>query len=164
MRFPSGKASAPWGREARGHCAIAQLRRTLELDPHFWAAHWDLGDCYLALGRNAEAIAELRKAVDLSAGSAGGLAMLGYAYGTTGERAKAEKVLQELNQRGRSQYVSPADVATVEFGLGHRDQAFAWLEKAYQDRAIQCHPLLALVIIDASVRERHARKTLGRSQ
>jgi eukaryotic-like serine/threonine-protein kinase len=115
--------------------AIAQLRRTLELDPNFWAAHWDLGDCYLALGRSPEAIAELRKAVDLSAGSTGALAMLGYAYGTTGERAKAEKVLQELNQLGRSRYVSPADLAMVEFGLGHRDQAFARLEKAYQDRA-----------------------------
>jgi TolB-like protein/Flp pilus assembly protein TadD len=115
--------------------AIAQLRRTLELDPSFWAAHWDLGDCYLALGRSAEAIAELQKAVDLSAGSTGALAMLGYAYGTTGERAKAEKVLQELNQLGRSRYVSPADLAMVEFGLGHRDQAFARLEKAYQDRA-----------------------------
>lgn len=115
--------------------AIAQLRRTLELDPNFWAAHWDLGDCYLALGRSPEAIAELRKAVDLSAGSTGALAMLGYAYGTTGERTKAEKVLQELNQLGRSRYVSPADLAMVEFGLGHRDQAFARLEKAYQDRA-----------------------------
>jgi serine/threonine-protein kinase len=115
--------------------AIEQLRQTLELDSNFWAAYWDLGECKLALGRYTEAIADLQKAVDLSGGNTGTVAMLGYAYGVVGDRAKAQHMVQQLKKMAQSRYVSPADVAMVEFGLGNKDQGFAWLQKAYQDRS-----------------------------
>jgi len=115
--------------------AIEQLRQTLELDPNFWAAYWDLGECELALGRYTEAIADLQKAVNLSGGNTGVVAMLGYAYGAVGDRAKAQHMLQQLKKMAQSRYVSPADVAMVEFGLGNKDHGFAWLQKAYQDHS-----------------------------
>ena len=43
-------------------------------------------------------------------------------------------LLNELQQRSKREYVSPVAVAMIHTGLGDRDQAFAWLEKAYQDR------------------------------
>ena len=127
--------------------AFDQLRQTLELDPNFWLAYWDLGGYKLALGRNAEAVSDLQKAVEFSRGSTGALGMLGYAYGVTGDRVKARQVLQKLNKMARARYVSPADLAVVEFGLGNTDQGFARLEQAYQDHSgflvtLRTEPLL----------------------
>jgi hypothetical protein len=34
-------------------------------------------------------------------------------------------------------YVTPQDFAVVHLGLGEKDQVFAWLEKAYEDRAFE---------------------------
>jgi serine/threonine-protein kinase len=127
--------------------AIEQLRQTLEVDPNFWLAYWDLGGYKLALGRYSEAVSDLQKAVEFSRGSTGALGMLGYAYGVTGDRAKAQQVLQKLKKMAQSRYVSPADLAVVEFGLGNKDQGFARLEEAYQDHSgflatLRTEPLL----------------------
>jgi eukaryotic-like serine/threonine-protein kinase len=127
--------------------AIEQLRQTVEVDPNFWLAYWDLGGYKLALGRYAEAVSDLQKAVEFSRGNTGALGMLGYAYGVTGDRAKAQQVLQKLKKMAQSRYVSPADLAMVEFGLGNKDQGFARLEEAYQDHSgflvtLRTEPLL----------------------
>jgi len=49
--------------------------------------------------------------------------------------------------RPRHEYVIPYDIAVVAVGLGDKDQAFAWLERAYEERSrwfVQCkvEPLL----------------------
>jgi hypothetical protein len=44
-------------------------------------------------------------------------------------------VLQELTNLAKHRYISPMDMAYVEIGLDNKDQAFAWMEKAYQERA-----------------------------
>jgi TolB-like protein/Flp pilus assembly protein TadD len=112
--------------------AIDKLHQTLEIDRDFWATYWDLGECKLALGRSADAILDFRKAVDLSGGSTGAIAMLGYTYGIIGERVKARNVLYELKKMSQTRYVSPADLAMVEFGLGNKDRGFGLLKKAYE--------------------------------
>jgi serine/threonine protein kinase/Flp pilus assembly protein TadD len=127
--------------------AVEQLRKTLELDPSFWVAYWNMGEALIALRQYSEAIADLQKAVELSAGNTGALAVLGYAYAVAGERGKAEHVLQELTNLTKHRYISPMDIAYVEIGLGNKDQAFAWMEKAYQERsrslvALKVDPLL----------------------
>lgn len=115
--------------------AIEQLQRTIEFDSGFWLAYWDLGADELALGRYSEGITHLQKAVDSSGGSAGAVAMLGYAYGVAGQRQKAEQTLQQLRNIARNGYVSPAQFAIVEFGLGRVDQAFVRLQEAYDERS-----------------------------
>jgi hypothetical protein len=49
-------------------------------------------------------------------------------------RDKTYKVLDELREMSKQRYVSPYLIAVVYVGLGDKDQAFAWLDKAYQDR------------------------------
>ena len=44
-------------------------------------------------------------------------------------------MLDQLEELSKSRYVSPYDRATVYAGLGEKDQAIAWLEKAYQERS-----------------------------
>jgi hypothetical protein len=43
--------------------------------------------------------------------------------------------LADLDQQ-KQRYVSPYTIATIYAGLGEKDQAFKWLEKAVEDRDI----------------------------
>jgi serine/threonine protein kinase/tetratricopeptide (TPR) repeat protein len=124
--------------------AIEQLRKTINLEPDFGLAYFYLGRALAQKGMYKEAIAELQKARDLSGEDPETIAELGYAYGLAGRRAEAQKVLDELNELSKRRYVLPYFIATVHTGLGDKDQAFEWLEKAYA----ASHPGLALVNVD----------------
>jgi tetratricopeptide (TPR) repeat protein len=88
-----------------------------------------------------EAIAELEKAVSLSNGGTLYRAALAHAYALSGERAKALSVVGELKELSNRGYVSPLDIAVVYTGLGDRNGAFQWLEKAYQERTMRIQEL-----------------------
>ncbi len=74
---------------ARQHeLAIDSLLKTIEMDPHFWPAHWYLGRVYEQEEMYEETIGELQKAATLSGGNTRVLAELGHAhavFGKTGE-------------------------------------------------------------------------------
>ena len=61
--------------------------------------------------------------------------MLGMIYGLAGHRAQAIKILKELLELNERRYVTPAALAYIYIGLDDKDQAFVWLEKAYQERS-----------------------------
>lgn len=115
--------------------AIRQCRKTLDLDPDFGVAHLYLGLAYERAGRFDEAIAELQQARVLSDGSSRETGVLGYIFAVAGQTAKARKLLEELEKLPKRRYVSPFDVALIHIGLGERDRAFEWLEKAYEERS-----------------------------
>jgi len=112
--------------------AIEQLRKTLEIEPNFAQAHWELGIAYVRKGALAQAIPEFRMATTLSPDFTQYNAALGYAYARAGNTAEARKVLQELKELSKRRYVSRCDFAIVHAGLGERDQALAWLEEALE--------------------------------
>ena len=62
-------------------------------------------------------------------------ASLGHALGAAGDRPGARAVLDRLLERRAHEYVSPYDVALVYAGLGNKDQALDWLQRAYQERS-----------------------------
>lgn len=114
--------------------AIEQLRRVISMDPNNFQSHWILGHTYAANGRLAEAIATSERAVALSR-TPGALGFLGMCYGLAGRTAEANKILNELLELSRHRYVTPPSLANVYIGLGDKDHAFFWLEKAYQERS-----------------------------
>jgi TolB-like protein/Tfp pilus assembly protein PilF len=116
--------------------AIKQYRATIELEPGFSVAHFFLGEAYAQKGMRKEAIAELRKAVELSGGSPLMKGVLGHVYALSGERDKALAILHELEQLMTKRYVSPFIFALFYVGLGDKDQAFIWLERAYEHKSI----------------------------
>ncbi len=63
------------------------------------------------------------------------LAALGHAYAMAGQRAEGEKVLSELLRMRQHSYVSAFDLAVLYTGLGEKQQALDWLEKAYEERS-----------------------------
>jgi tetratricopeptide (TPR) repeat protein len=105
---------------------IAQIKRTLELDPsHALGLSW-LGTIYAATGRYEEAIDAFALGNDL-----GGL---GHAYALGGHRDEALATLEQLEQRARERYVPPLAFALVHVGLGNHDAALAALERGYEIR------------------------------
>jgi tetratricopeptide (TPR) repeat protein len=117
--------------------AVEQCQRTIELDPGFADAHYILGFAYLKQGRNEEATAEFQKAVELSGRAGTYLSNLGYCYAVTGRRTEALAILKELEEKHTRGESSGLFLAGVYAGLGDKDQAFAWLEKDFQQRSGQ---------------------------
>jgi len=115
--------------------AIEQFRKTLELDPAFPQTQRYAAWAYLQKGMRQEAIASLQAVLGQLGRNPEVEGELGYALGVAGRRAEALAMLEGLRQLSSTRYVSPYSVALVHAGLGDRDQALAWLEKAYLERS-----------------------------
>ena len=115
--------------------AIEQFRKTLELDPVFPQAQRYSAWVYLQKGLHPDAIAALRAALNSREGDPEIQGELGHALGVAGRRAEALAILEGLGHLSATRYVSPYSVALVHAGLGDRDQALAWLDKAYAERS-----------------------------
>ncbi|HLC12109.1 MAG TPA: tetratricopeptide repeat protein [Chthoniobacterales bacterium] len=115
--------------------AVDQCRRTIEMDPNFAVAHWHLGLAYEQKQVFDAAIEEFQKAVSLSGGSPLMKAALGHAYAKSQKKDEANKILGELNELSKQEYVSSYEVATIYVALGDNEQAFQLLEKAYAEHS-----------------------------
>jgi len=118
--------------------AIEQCRKTLELDPNNAFIHEFLGDSYEQKGMQKEAIAEWSKALTLTGDN--DLAIIlqrtSAASGfNAAVRALWQKKLERLNEKvKRGEYVPAMDYALAYTRLADKEQAFAWLAKAEQER------------------------------
>jgi TolB-like protein len=115
--------------------AIEQLQRVIGTDANFAQAHLYLGLAYEQKGMFEESIAEFQKGSSLSGGDPRMAAALGHACAVSGKKARAQSVIAELKQQSSQRYVAPFEIAVVYVGLGEKEQAFEWLEKAYRDHS-----------------------------
>ena len=115
--------------------AIEASRKALEKDPNIAVARQALGNALQQQGHFEEAIAELTKARTASNDDPWMLADLANANAAAGKKAEALALLHELQERAKGEYVSPYFIALVYVGLGDKDQALQWLQKAYQERS-----------------------------
>jgi TolB-like protein len=114
--------------------AIEQLRKTLDLDPNYAYGHFTLARMYMQKSMLKEAIQESQKAVSLSAGSPPYIVRVALIFAAAGRKAEAVKVLGDLEELSKRKYVRASDFAIICGSLGRMDQAFQWLDKAYQER------------------------------
>jgi tetratricopeptide (TPR) repeat protein len=110
--------------------AKQQARKTGDLDPTFFFAHFTAGWIDIQAGKISDAIPELQKA-DAMDSPAWVAALLGYAYGASGDRAHAMAEIEELDKRSLHGFVDPINLAIVYLGMGDRERALDGLEKAY---------------------------------
>jgi TolB-like protein len=113
--------------------AVAASRQALELDANFSPAHCYLGLAYEAKGMYPEAIRELQKFARVS-DRPFELGALAHAYAVAGRREEARQLITDFQRRALSGYFPAWYMAIAYAGMGDRDQAFQWLEKAYQER------------------------------
>jgi tetratricopeptide (TPR) repeat protein len=114
--------------------AIQQASETLEIDPNFLLALILRGRVYEQKGMYEQAIAEFQHSLSISSRDPLAIGSLGHAYAKSAKRAEAQKLLDELKGMSEHRYVSPYAIALIYTGLGEKDQALAWLEKAYEAR------------------------------
>ncbi len=122
------------GYARRFDASKSQAERTLELDPNFTPAYMCLADSHLGKKEFRTAVADLQKALAVNQGNAWVSAKLGVAYALASERKKSEAILHNLLEQAEHREDAAMNLAQIYSVLRERDQAFAWLEKAYQYR------------------------------
>ena len=115
--------------------AIEQLRNTIDLAPDLWPTYDVLGWAYEVKGQLPEPIVEFQKARRIAGTIAEPLSSLGRAYALEGKVAEARKVLVELRELSKDNWVTPYNFAVIYSALGDKDQAMASLEKAFEERS-----------------------------
>jgi TolB-like protein/Flp pilus assembly protein TadD len=147
--------------------ADAIYKEATAQDPNFAATYWSLGESLEAQGRAAEAIAAFDKSVMLTNRNPRAVSGLGHAYGIAGKRAEAQALAAELETRARAAYVPAYFVGVIYLGMGDRERAFAWLDRAVEERSdwlvfIRVHPMFDAVRQDARYRALEQRIGLWR--
>jgi TolB-like protein/Tfp pilus assembly protein PilF len=116
--------------------ALEQSFKTLEMEPLFTPAQHTLGLAYEQLGKYDEAIAAFQRALAGSGGNPIALAALTHVYALAGRRRETTKKLNDLRQLSKTGYVPPYWMALAHAGLGEKDAAFEWLERAHGERDV----------------------------
>jgi len=114
--------------------AITAGKKTLEMDAVFALTHQRLGLAYVQKKMYKEAIGEFQQAANNSNRAPLAIISLGHGFAASGNKVEAQRVLAELKDLSRRQYVSPYGVAMIYAALGDKEQAFQLLEKAYAER------------------------------
>jgi DNA-binding winged helix-turn-helix (wHTH) protein len=115
--------------------AVAHLSRALEMDRNFVRAHETLGLVYVQKGMYAAAIKEFQEAATLSRGMTESQAgYLGHAYGLSGDRKKAQKLLADMKRLSKKSHVSSYYILLIYVGIGETERAVEWLQCAYDER------------------------------
>lgn len=117
--------------------AIDQAQKIIAFDPNHIIGHDWLGWAYLQAGRLPEAITEREKVVELSQRASPHLSGLGHVYAVAGRRREALDLLKELEERYAKGDGTGQGPAAICAGLGDFDQAFAWLEKDFQQKSAE---------------------------
>jgi len=132
--FVATDMNVPFYVERQYDLSIQQSRKVIEMEPNFFLAHYTLAVALAQKRDYTTAISEFQKARSLS-DVPWNYAGLGYLYAASGQRQEALQVIADLKAKAKQRHISSYAIATVYAGLGDRDKAFEWLEKAYDERS-----------------------------
>ena len=115
--------------------AVEQLQKTLEMDARFPQTYLWLGLAYQAAGLYEQSIAAFDEGIRLTNGNATFVAGRGVTLALAGRRDEAQRILEDFEERRKTQYVPMASLVQMNTALGNFDRAFEWLEQAAEYRA-----------------------------
>ena len=121
------------------------MRKTLEIDPTFYYAHYNLGIALQLKGDMPAAITEYKKAQHLSDDLFVPV-LLAAAKAQSGDKEAAMQMLAELDELSRRRYVRAHWRAFLYLSLGNRDESIRWLEQAFADHE---GPSITAIKVDA---------------
>jgi serine/threonine-protein kinase len=120
--------------------ALRCCRQVLEFDPSFYKAYTSMGRAYSLMGDYSEALRMLEKGRAIAGDMTNILAATGEILARSGQPEAARAVMADLHRRAEAQYVPYTCFAIIHLGLGEREEALTWLERAVEQRAL---PLVA---------------------
>jgi tetratricopeptide (TPR) repeat protein len=109
--------------------AVEELKKSIEMFPEHQGNYWRIARVYLQIGKYKEAIESIvrfAKQQDF-------VPSLAYAYALSGEKEKAQEILDKVLRNLGQQYFPAVQVAEVYVAMGDKKQAFFWLEKAFAE-------------------------------
>src|SRR4030095_5659357 len=112
--------------------AVIEGQRPLHLDPNYFYLDSVLAAAYREKGNFPEAIALYTKAQEATRLPSSGLAIT---YARIGQQIEARNILAQLVQAREKRYVSAPLIAAVWTALGEKEEAFLWLERAYEEHS-----------------------------
>jgi tetratricopeptide (TPR) repeat protein len=104
----------------------------LDMEPEFAMARSVLGMVYLQKGLPGKALGEWKLAAELSNDAPEDMAYLGLGYAWSNMEREARRILEEFDAQANTEYVPPSFLAMIHAGLGEKDEAFDWLNQAYE--------------------------------
>ncbi len=110
-----------------------QFQKALELVPNHPFGLWMLGQVFVLDSDYDEGISKIKRAYEISGDHAAVLAGLGWSYAVSGQKQKAQKILDYLMKRAETEYIPPFYSAKIHNGLGNKEQALDWLDRAYEE-------------------------------
>ncbi|MEJ7812933.1 MAG: protein kinase [Gemmatimonadaceae bacterium] len=122
------------GMAGDGPGADAAGRRGVELAPQLWTTHAFLGYAYLFTGRTADGLAQIETAAGLDSSVVPVLGTLAFAYAVAGQVPRARVLAARLARAGGLPGGSAMAPTIAYLGLGDREQALRWLERAAERR------------------------------
>lgn len=118
----------------RADDSIVRLKEAIDLEPRSRVAHLFASSTYIELGRYDEAIEEARIAHELCPVNSAARSYEAYAHARAGRRAHASEHLNAIVELGNQRYVPATHMAMICNALGRRNEALAWLERAFEQR------------------------------
>lgn len=124
--------------------AIEQYQKTLELYPNQAAPRDSLGWAYVYERMYDKGMDEIRKSIALYGEDPSLSPEIAFIYGITGRRYEARKILGRLLSTSKSVPIAAHHFALIYIGIGEKDEALAWLEKAFEQHS----PMMAWLEVD----------------
>ncbi len=115
--------------------AVEECEKAKQLDPGYFMLHFIAGRAYMRLNEHAKAIAHLKQARTDTGEMPLMDAALGLAYAVSGKKAETMKLAEAFKAAAKKRYIPPTYFGMLFAGLGDKDKALVWLEKAFEERA-----------------------------
>jgi len=124
--------------------AVRFAQQAISIDPQFWIGYMQLGQAYERLDQPDLALDALTSAGRLSGGNSKAIALRGYILARQGDTQAAHELLRLLETVASGKFVPPYALALVLEGLGERDRALQFLERAFEAHDVH----LAFLVFD----------------
>jgi TolB-like protein/Tfp pilus assembly protein PilF len=113
---------------------IEQNKKALELDPSYAIALVNIGRAYEQMGMHPQARAAFQRILTAAPEDPAILSLMGHEYAVSGDKANTDKILATLTKLSSKKYVPAVYFAVIYTGLNQKDDAFRWLDRAYDER------------------------------
>jgi tetratricopeptide (TPR) repeat protein len=134
--------------------SIAQIKKGLDMDPGLLYGQLFLASAYALKGMSGEAIAQADSVLSAwpTLDDVQIFSFLGWTYAVSGRQEKARDLLNRMLDLRTRRYVDAYLIGEVYAGLGEKEKAFEWLNKAYEEHAGQ----MIFIKIDPWIKNLHS--------